>query len=278
MKRAVAAAIGATLLLCGCGSGLAAEPSGPPSSSPVVEKRPRLVGIGTVLDDGSGPEFCLQAVAQSRPPQCGGPPLVNWTWPDQGWEEASGTKWGDFAVVGTYDGVRFQVERTVDPQSVRQPSSEDIDFRLRCAEPAGGWRAPDPERATAADQQRVFAAAERLPGYADAWIDDRGDGTNDPAKVVVNVRVTGDVGEAERMLRKVWGGSLCVSKAKYAKADLASATERFVKGEGELATAPGSDRIDVAVLYDDGSLQRSLDREFGPGNVRVHSALWPYPG
>lgn len=263
------ALLSATLLLSACGSGVDAEPSRTP---------PQLVGVGTVLDDGSGPEFCLGGVAQSLPPQCGGPLLVKWTWPEKGWEEASGTTWGEYGVVGTYDGERSTVTKTVAADSVPQPDFPGLDSSTPCSPPAGGWRAPDPARATAADQDRVFSAAERLPGFADSWIDDRGDSRQLPEQVVINVRVTGDVEEAEQALRAIWGGSLCVSKAKRTKAELVDVSQRLAKRTDVSISAPAADGIDLAVVYDDGSLQSALDEEFGPGYIRVDSALRPYRG
>jgi hypothetical protein len=34
--------------------------------------------------------------------------------------------------------------------------------------------------------------------------------------------------------------------------------------------------VEVQVLHDDGTLQRAMDAKYGPGVVRVTSALYPY--
>ena len=45
-----------------------------------------------------------------------------------------------------------------------------------------------------------------------------------------------------------------------------------------LAAGTGRDRVDVEVIYDDGSLQRELDERLGAGMVAVTSALRPADG
>lgn len=67
---------------------------------------------GLVLDDGSTPKLCLGAVAESAPPQCSGIPLEGWSWDGvDGSEDTGGTRWGTYAVYGTYDGESFAVTR-----------------------------------------------------------------------------------------------------------------------------------------------------------------------
>ncbi|MFC7430696.1 MULTISPECIES: hypothetical protein [unclassified Agrococcus] len=83
-------------------SSLGAVPAAIPSGE--------VIGQGTVLDDGDGPRLCLGAVQESYPPQCDGVPLDGWDWAaTEGWEEASGVRWGAFAVQGAYDGERLAV-------------------------------------------------------------------------------------------------------------------------------------------------------------------------
>jgi hypothetical protein len=78
------------------GSAAAAPSDGAPT--PVPDGEVRTQGLVMVLDDGDGPELCLGGVAESYPPQCGGP-IVD------------GLQMGDWAE--TVDGVSFG-ERTVD--------------------------------------------------------------------------------------------------------------------------------------------------------------------
>ena len=148
------------------------------------------------------------------------------------------------------------------------------------------------------DEPRVEASvgkvAEELPDYGLLWVDqsinprwqDYLDGDysmevqqalNDPALTIVNVGVTGDPAAAERELRKVWGGPLCVSR-------LANTLERLRDVAMELQDLPGnlgpqfgtvSNRVELPVVHDDGSIQAWVDQEYGDGVVDVTSALTP---
>ncbi|MCM6762698.1 hypothetical protein NB037_09750 [Rathayibacter sp. ZW T2_19] len=72
-----------------------------------------LTARAFVLDDGDGAELCLGAVGQSLPPACGGPTITGWDWDDvEGEESQSGSTWGDYDVVGTWDGLSFALTRT----------------------------------------------------------------------------------------------------------------------------------------------------------------------
>ncbi|MHA7191522.1 hypothetical protein ACX80N_14665 [Arthrobacter sp. MDT2-16] len=77
-------------------------PGAPPADGEVIAE-------GTVLqiDDGL-PQLCLGGVMESYPPQCSGPPIMNWDWDLAGGSEtASGVTWGAYAVTGTWDGTTF---------------------------------------------------------------------------------------------------------------------------------------------------------------------------
>ena len=105
------------VLVAACGSrtgDVADDPAGGGSESPPpgMPAEPGLVGsrgVVTVLDDGDGPEACLGPVAESYPPQCGGPPIKGWDWKDQlpdTYQQASGVTWGQYGVTGRWDGAR----------------------------------------------------------------------------------------------------------------------------------------------------------------------------
>ncbi|GAA2172564.1 hypothetical protein GCM10009846_11030 [Agrococcus versicolor] len=126
-------AASAALALAGCTATAATAPTpssaGAPSESPatpdeatelgaVPEPVPsgEVVAQGLVLDAGT-PVLCLGDVAASAPPQCGGIPLVGWDWSAiDGWEQSASTRWGSYAVQGTFDGETFRV--TADPISL----------------------------------------------------------------------------------------------------------------------------------------------------------------
>lgn len=77
--------------------------------------------------DGEEPQLCLGAIAESYPPQCGGPEIAGWDWDTvDGEESASGVTWGAYAVTGTWDGTVFTAESAVmlalyDPMPVVDP-------------------------------------------------------------------------------------------------------------------------------------------------------------
>jgi len=89
------------VLSAGCGGATTAPPFTDCSSTPLPlppgdppADADWLVGVGTVLDDGDGPELCLGGVAESLPPQCGGPKVVGWDWADvEAQGSLAGTTW-----------------------------------------------------------------------------------------------------------------------------------------------------------------------------------------
>jgi hypothetical protein len=159
------------LLLAGCGSrtggtaedpadGDAAGPPDPPTAVPAAPGEVRTRGVVTVLDDGSGAEVCLGPVAESWPPQCGGPPLVGWDWRRQarapgpagegtGFEQAAGVRWGQYVLAGRWDGESLTLT-TAAPAAEHQPTAE---------EPTA---LPEPEQPV--DPQRLERIARDLAG------------------------------------------------------------------------------------------------------------------
>ena len=294
MRWTVLAAL--ALLVAGCGSTAppaADDPSGSRSSGE-PDAPPVVRGIGMVLDDGDGPVLCLGPVLESLPPQCGGPELVGWEWAGVEAARRAGVRWtGEYVVTGRFDGTRLTLtEPPVPSEEYDGPrprrSDEDDPLGTPCPEPAGGWRPVDPERTTEHTLQRVARAAQALDGFAGLWWDqsvnpayDDPDGQdteyamNDPAKLVVNVAVTGDPAAAEAELRKVWGGALCVTQAQRTEAELRRIQHEVARTPGTISASSGHDVVELDVEYDDGSLQQRFDQRYGEGVVRVHSALFP---
>ncbi|MGI8523747.1 MAG: hypothetical protein ACR2K3_10630 [Nocardioides sp.] len=234
-------------------------------------------------------ELCVGVIAQSLPPQCGGPRITNWEWADHDasdFEQVGDVRWGEFEISGTFDGTEFTVGQAI-PASRwhgRDPSSEP-DLTTPCPPPAGGWRVLDPALTSDETLDRTLARAERLDGYADAWVDqsinpaypfddqNSENAANDPTRLVLNVRVTRDAAAAETTLRRTWGGALCVSGARHTAVELRHIQDDLSNLPGMLSTGPSNDVVDVEVVYDDGSLQAWADQEYGAGTVRVTSAL-----
>ncbi|NYE20408.1 hypothetical protein [Microbacterium immunditiarum] len=289
-----AVAVVAALALAGCATPRAGSVppggSGPDSAALVTTKHPV-----TVLDDGDGAELCLGAMAASYPPQCGGPSLVGWDWSRYvgEFEDAAGVRWGSFILTGTYDADAdaFTPIEVASGADYEWPQVDMTDFASPCPDPDGGWRVLDEAKATFEAMNATFELAARLDGYATAWMDQSpnpaarsGDsagsetGMNDPLLTIVNVRVTGDPAVAEAELREVWGGMLCVTQATRTAAELqAIRTEMMASTPGVLSAGENglAGTVDVTVVYDDGRLQARCDAEYGPGVVRITSALVP---
>lgn len=282
------------LLLTACESEASRSETTAPAASPSTAATTELVttrGAATVIDDGDGAELCLGGVQLSLPPQCDGPRLVGWDWGEHrgDFERSRAIRWGGFQVTGTFtDGAMTPTEVVAMADVDEQPAYDDMrDFTSPCPEPDGGWRVVDPALATDGAMQRTMRVASRLDGYAEAWLDqsinpmDGQEGEeaemamNDPTRLVVNVRVTGDVDSAEATLRETWGGALCVSKAQHTDAELGRIQRAMLRLPGMLTSDHGDDRVNVTVTYDDGSLQDSVDQVYGEGTVRVESALVP---
>ncbi|SDH93525.1 hypothetical protein [Agrococcus jejuensis] len=119
----------------GCATSAATQPTPTPTASDAPTEGPgtpdpttelgtvpqplpagEVLGQGLVLDAGT-PILCLGDVGASLPPTCGGEPLVGWDWAAlDGWESRGGTRWGSYAVQGTWDGESLTV--TSDPVSL----------------------------------------------------------------------------------------------------------------------------------------------------------------
>lgn len=288
--------------LSGCGDATSggAEP-GPSAASPTVmlPADGPVQARATVLDDGHGPILCLGGVAMSLPPQCAGPEVLGWAWDDHpDHDAAGGVRWGEYTMVGTWDGTSF-LPSDVRPTTPDDWPQEDIGalFATRCDEPEAGWIPVDPATTTRGALSAAHRVAEGLADYALSWGDqsinprwqdsqelDGGEGSlevemamNDPVFTILNVAVTDDLVSAEAEVRAVWGGSLCVSR-------VANTFERLRQVADELRDLPGnlgpqfgtiSNRVDLPVIHDDGSIQAWADEEYGPGVVVVTSALEP---
>ncbi|NPC40943.1 hypothetical protein [Nocardioides sp. zg-1230] len=233
--------------------------------TPVPDGEVRTSGLVTVLDSGGGPEMCLGAVAESYPPQCGGPALADFDWGDVGSEEAGGVTWGQYALTGTYDGTTFTVTDAIPAalyDVMKQPGAGGLDPACDVA------TTTDPEKATPEDMDATLAAASALPTYASSWLSN---GT-------ISVAVTGDAEAAESTLRETWGGLLCVTVVEKSDADLNEVNQELQAALGDQLLTSGSsapDSLDAQVVYDDGSIQEWADATYGDGLVRISSSLVP---
>lgn len=116
MKTLLALAALLVLTACGTADGTtASDPSGAmPTEVPAAEGPVTTRGIITVMDTGT-PELCLGPIAESWPPQCGGPAIVGWRWADHDgvFERQQDVRWGQFVVTGTWDGATLTYESAI---------------------------------------------------------------------------------------------------------------------------------------------------------------------
>jgi hypothetical protein len=130
------------VLLAGCanpadpGAGGDTVPGGAGEPEPIAAEG-EVTGQGTVLQkDGEVAQFCLGPVMESYPPQCSGPELIGWEWPDdQMWESSNGVTWGTYAVSGTWDGETFTVTYPPIPLALYDPIRPEPDPHADPANP-----------------------------------------------------------------------------------------------------------------------------------------------
>ncbi len=265
------------LLLGACGD----PPAGPADPGSVPG---RYEADGTVLESlDHGAELCLGGIAESYPPQCSGLPIPNWDWSNvEGEESASGTTWGTFHVVGTYDGTAFTV---LEVGANEPPASSSVDFTAPCPEPAGGWVAVDLARATDADLRTVMHAAEGEPDSAGFWIDyvDEPSERTPDGGIIAIAAFTGDLERHELDLRELWGGPLCVTQHERTQAELNRIQEELGGEVGEslgLQTTWSSGNVvdnlvEVGVVVAGDEVVAAVEERYGAGAVLLVPALEP---
>ena len=238
-----------------------------------------------------GPMLCLGAMAMSYPPQCGDVPIANWDWGVvEGEETASGASWGQYHVVGTYDGETFTVTDVGPHGDDPSQFGSEVDFSSPCPEPAGGWVLPDPKRATQQEASGASAYVESQPDIVNSWVT-HFDPSNacdteldefDP--VIFNAVFTGDVERHEAEIRKRWPGPLCVVEGegptKRELSRIRTEAEAYVTDGLRLqmlgSSADGVEPvIEIEVVADpEGAGQAALDARW-PGLVRLFPVLRP---
>jgi hypothetical protein len=243
----------------------------------------RFRTTATVLESPQhGPQLCY-SVLESLPPQCGGPDIAEWDWSSVEHESANGTRWGYYAVVGTFDGETFTLTEPPSTDPGTSGSSED-DLATPCPEPEGGWQPVDPATATQAALHEAIRRAEDVEGFGGVWVDQRipadeltEQNANDPKRLVLNVTTAGDPEEMQRVVREVWGGSLCVSTVDRTDSYLRRTQRDLRDTPGILSSSIDvvTAQVDLTVLVATHELQQQLDARYGAGTVRLIGALDP---
>jgi hypothetical protein len=236
-----------------------------------------------------GPMLCVGFIATSLPPQCGDVPITNWDWTAvEGEESRAGTTWGDYRVVGTYDGRAFTVIEA-SPWIERDPEQAEDPIDTPCPEPAGGWRAADPTKISEGHFAAAAAFADSQPESAGVWVDyvvePDPDAAADPERQILNAAFTGNLERHEAALRERWGGPLCVTQHDYTLAELEriqeDLTSRGAEALGLELLSVGvfvpENAVELVALVVDGEAREALDVRYGEGAVRASGALRPVP-
>jgi hypothetical protein len=249
-----------------------------------TETSPALYqATATVLESKQhGPMLCLGGVLTSLPPQCGDVPLRGWDWEAvEGETKAAGTTWGMFHVTGSYaDGIFTVVDAG---PFVSSPGPEpEVDLSSPCPTPSGGWTGL--EHATQNDDDPAMAYIRRQPDHVTSWIAHLDPGAGERSPVIVNVIFTGDAERHEAEIRGLWTGPLCVLERAVPNANelarIRHDAEAALPGLGlQMLWSSGPDVepvIDIGVVVDPGGkAQAAFEERFGPGRVRLISALQP---
>jgi hypothetical protein len=275
-RRTAALGFAAALTITSCGAQAA-----------VPELSPRYEASLTVLEGGGhGPQLCSM-VAESLPPQCGGPDVVGWDWSKVEHESQGGVKWGEYRVVGTWGGARLTLtEPPGKPVRGQEDPGGSDRFASPCPEPAGGWRPVDPARTTERTMNEAIERARSAKEFAGAWLDRLGpepgpeqEQTSDARKYVVNLRFTGDLQGREQWIREVWGGALCVTGARHSEAELRAIQQEAEKAVGDDLVSASTDeignRVTVTTWLAGDDLRRQFDQKHGAGVVVFDSMLKP---
>lgn len=279
------------LVLTGCaerpsGGEVPGQKSGPTTSPTPGENGRRYEASGTVLQGRDGkPMLCLGAVALSLPPQCGDVPITNWDWDRvEDEEHMSGVTWGDYHVVGTYDGASFAVLEVGPPRSPHHPQDR---IEIPCPQPEGGWTSDDLGRVRESDMDAAGELAAGQPDFAGLWVKVinpiEGVDVYEGNDIVLNVAFNGDIERHRRELAEVWGGPLCVVRHERTQAELLRIQDELSsRGKEELGIELLASDVDVVhnqlrvqVVRADDGLQEAVDERYGKGTVRLSSALKP---
>ena len=263
-----------TVLVVGSGSG---SGTGGGSGSP---SRPASAGTGrplyqvydTVIQIPGKPAKLCGLVAASGPPQCGGPTITNWRWgAARGSTTMNGITWGTYHLVGTYTDHRFTLTQ---PAIVARPPAA-APFHAPppgCPRPSGGW----PTAGGTLDRYQQFANTAQAPSdFAGMWSTPYG-----PNTTVYTVAYTGNVAAHRAQLQAIWPGALCVVERPRSLAKLQAIQRVLAKDPGGLNLLSfyvdeAHDDVDAEVVLALPSDRSAMDRQFGPGAVRLTSQLQP---
>jgi hypothetical protein len=245
----------------------------------------------TVVQGTGVAVLCLGAIAspsicEGSPAPIGKLPITNWNWERvEGEQRDSDVTWGEYHLLGTYDGAFF----TVLEAGPSMPSDETQDpIDTPCPEPEGGWVATDPSQTTEADLEAAGSYVQRQPDSAGYWIDyiknpvgEAVDFASAPYVVIAAFR--SDAERHREELAHIWGGPLCLVEYERTGDDLDRIHDELPDpgshgfGVDVLwsATDVIRNRVEIGVVIFDERAQTEFDRRYGVGAVRQVPSLIP---
>ncbi len=251
----------------------------------------RYTIVARVEQDAThGPELCILPTATAGTTRdssdCAGPKLAHWDWtrvPSP--SHASGSTFGWYRLVGTYNGNVFTVTET--PVKAAAPRNRTPAFPAPCPTPPGGWHATSSGHLGLVDFQALQALAQGAPDFAGIWMST----TSSSAPVndfqhtqVTVVAFTGDIPRHRLELAAVWGGPICVVQHRHSYAVLQAVVQRINEAVDhkqlavqELSIGPDEvdGVVDLQLVAATPATQREIDRRFGAGLVKVSSLMTP---
>jgi hypothetical protein len=236
--RTVGSVIIAVLLAAGCGQsapGTSAQRT-PTQTVTADAASQEYRTLATVLEEPDGAPMMCHAVAESYPPQCGGPEIVGWDWDEvEGEESASGVTWVDAVLTGTWDGRKLTLTRPAEPASAwpESPPPDPAEFAPACDDPD----VVDPSHG----YDEVDAVIEPLEqaDVSTIWVSDPA-GDRDGPFVLSVVVAPGRADDITALIRRDYDGPLCVVERDLpSMAELSALQDEIIDAQGDGGTPLG---------------------------------------
>jgi hypothetical protein len=278
--------------------GLSIEATATSTTTP--SRRPTQYQVDAMIEQSkpAAPTLCIRPAyvasaltavlpaPQPQPPTCSGPPIRGWDWTQLDGTHTSGKSiWGDYRVVGTYDGRTFTLTRKAAPTRLNG-APRYVTVKNPCPTPTGGWLVNNPSRFSLDDLKAMNAAALSQPDYAGMWTD-----TTTPVngrlnlfpEQVLTFAFTGSPTQHRAQLTALWGGPLCVIQHAHTRRELDQIVTALEGPTGQrlglqVIQATQDEihgRVNVTTITVTPTMQHALDNRYGSGAVRLTPTLVP---
>ena len=258
----------------------------------------RFLTYNMVLEDDTGARLCGGVVRTSDPPQCDGPAVEGWSWDAVAHEDRAGTRLGQYALIGFWDGEVFTLSEPGFVPNWWDVTRSDVvvESPPPCPEPPDGWWSDmtDPTRLGSQDYNRaidvvntrsdligidIYEPSTPRPADAEVGATDRSDGWV-PGVLVIELTEVRDDDEAN--IREHWGGPLCLAEGAGLTAaewnelvtEVYERWDEFMPGSTAWSGGFSDGRIEVRLPVATAEGQARLDEAFGAGVVELYGLFW----